>query len=63
MFSEYVKPIDGNPCYRSVGIIKVYDKKGRMFNVGEITLERFDEQNYQYIIKPYQKQLFLFLWN
>ena len=51
--SEYITPLTGKPYYRSVGIIKAYDKYNRNYSVGEIILERFDEQNYQYIIKPY----------
>lgn len=51
--NEYTKSIIGTPYYKSVGIIKVYDKYNRDYNVGEIIFERFDEQNFQYIIKPY----------
>ena len=51
--SEYTSPLVGTPYYRNVGIIKVYDRYNRKYNVGEIIFERFDDQNYQYIIKPY----------
>ena len=51
--SEYTRPLVGTPYYRNVGIIKVYDRYNRKYNVGEIIFERFDDQNYQYIIKPY----------
>lgn len=51
--SEYTRPLVGRPYYRNVGIIKVYDRYNRNYNVGEIIFERFDDQNYQYIIKPY----------
>ena len=51
--SEYTRPLVGSPYYRNVGLIKVYDRYNRNYNVGEIIFERFDEQNYQYIIKPY----------
>ena len=51
--SEYTRPLVGRPYYRNVGIIKVYDRYNRNYNVGEIVFERFDDQNYQYIIKPY----------
>lgn len=51
--SEYTRPLVGNAYYRNVGIIKVFDRNNRNYNVGEIVFERFDEQNFQYIIKPY----------
>ncbi len=50
---EYISPLSGRPYYRNVGLIKVYDRNDRRYSVGEIILERFDEQNFQYIIKPY----------
>lgn len=53
--SEYTRPLVGRPYYRNVGIIKVYDKHNRKYSVGEVIFERFDEQNFQYIIKPYWK--------
>lgn len=51
--SEYTTPLEGNPDYRSVGIIQVYDKNDYKYNIGEIIYERFDDQNFQYIFKPY----------
>lgn len=51
--SEYTRPLVGRPYHRNVGIIKVYDRYNRNYNVGEVIFERFDEQNFQYIIKPY----------
>lgn len=51
--SEYTRPLVGTPYYRNVGIIKVYDRYNRNYSVGEVIFERFDEQNFQYIIKPY----------
>ncbi len=51
--SEYTTPLDGKPYYRSVGIIQVYDKIDYKYNIGEIIFERFDDQNFQYIFKPY----------
>ena len=53
--SEYITPLVGRPYYRNEGIIKVYDRYNRNYNVGEITYEKFDDQNFQYIIKPYWK--------
>ena len=53
--SEYTTPLVGIPYYRNVGIIKVYDRYNRNYSVGEIIFERFDDQNFQYIIKPYWK--------
>ena len=52
---EFTTPLEGIPYYRNEGIIKVYDKYNRNYSVGEIIFERFDEQNFQYIIKPYWK--------
>ncbi len=51
--SEYTQPLDGQPYYRSAGVIKVYDENDNRYSVGEIVLERFDDQNFQYIIRPY----------
>lgn len=51
--SEYTRPLVGRPYYRNVGIIKVYDRYNRNYSVGEVIFERFDDQNFQYIIKPY----------
>ena len=51
--SEYTTPLEGSPYYRNVGIIKAFDRHNRMYNIGEIIYERFDDQNFQYIIKPY----------
>lgn len=51
--SEYTRPLVGNAYYRNIGIIKVFDRNNRNYSVGEIAFERFDEQNFQYIIKPY----------
>ena len=49
--SAYTRPLVGEPYYRNIGLIKVVDRLNRSFSVGEIILERFDEQNFQYIIK------------
>lgn len=51
--SEFSKPLSGTPYYRNVGLIKVYDRNNRRYSVGEIIYESFDDQNFQYIIKPY----------
>lgn len=51
--SEYTMPLEGTPCHRSTGLIQAYDRFNRLFNIGEITFERHDDQNYQYIITPY----------
>ena len=55
--SELTTPIKGKPYYTSEGVIKAYDRYGRVYSVGEITLERFDEQNFQYIIMPYWENI------
>lgn len=53
--NEYTRPLVGIPYYRNIGIINVYDRYNRNYSVGEVIFERFDEQNFQYIIKPYWK--------
>ena len=53
--SEYTTPLVGRPDSRNVGIIKVYDRYNRNYSIGEIIFERYDDQNFQYIIKPYWK--------
>lgn len=53
--SEFTTPLLGSPYYRNIGIIKVYDRYNRNYSVGEVIFEKFDDQNFQYIIKPYWK--------
>lgn len=53
LISEYTMPLRGIPCFRSVGIIKAVDKMENCYNIGEVTFERYDDQNYQYIFSPY----------
>ena len=51
--AEYTTPLQGNPYYRNVGVIKVIDAKDNWYNVAEVAYERFDDQNFQYIFSPY----------
>lgn len=51
--AEYTTPLNGIPYYTSTGIIKAIDQQGYRFSVGEISYQRFDDQNYQYVITPY----------
>ena len=53
--SEYITPIEGVPYFRSVGIIKAVDKNKNRYNVAEVSFERYDEQNFQYVFSPYWK--------
>ena len=53
--SEYITPIEGIPYFRSVGIIKAVDKNKNRYNVGEVSFERYDDQNFQYVFSPYWK--------
>lgn len=55
--AEYTTPLQGTPYFRSVGIIKVTDKKDNQYNVAEIAFERFDDQNFQYVFSPYWGQI------
>jgi hypothetical protein len=53
--SEYITPIEGVPYFRSVGIIKAVDKNKNRYNVAEVSFERYDDQNFQYVFSPYWK--------
>ena len=57
MTVTYTTPLVGTPYYTSQGLIKVVDRYDRRYNVGEISFERFDEQNFQYVIKPYWNEI------
>ncbi|MBQ8637787.1 MAG: recombinase family protein [Lachnospiraceae bacterium] len=48
----YTTPLDGIPYNRSSGIIYAVDQHGCRYAVGQVDLERFDEQNFQYIFSP-----------
>lgn len=52
---EYTTPLSGTPYFRSVGIIKAIDKMNYQYNIGEVSYERFDDQNFQYVFQPYWK--------
>lgn len=52
---EYTTPLRGTPYFRSVGIIKATDKMNYQYNIGEVSYERFDDQNFQYVFQPYWK--------
>lgn len=52
---EYTTPLEGMPYFRSVGIIKATDKSNHQYNIGEVSYERFDDQNFQYVFRPYWK--------
>ena len=53
MKNELTTPLSGTPYYINTGIIKAIDLNGYRFSVGEISYERFDDQNFQYIISPF----------
>lgn len=55
--TEYITPLSGIPYYVSTGIIKSVDERGSHFPVGEISYERFDDQNFQYVISPYWNEI------
>ena len=55
--SEYTTPLNGTPYYVSTGVIKAVDKNGYRFSVGEISYQRFDDQNFQYVITPYWDEM------
>ena len=49
--NEYTLPLQGKPYYRSSGIIYAVDRTGNKYAVGRVDLERFDDQNFQYVFK------------
>ena len=50
--NEYTFPLQGKPYYRSSGIIYAVDRSGNKYAVGQVDLERFDDQNFQYVFTP-----------
>lgn len=50
--NEQTTPLSGSPYYRSSGLIKAWTADNTEYAVATITLERFDEQNFQYIFTP-----------
>ena len=50
--NEYTFPLQGKPYYRSSGIIYAVDRTGNKYAVGRVDLERFDDQNFQYVFTP-----------
>lgn len=50
--NDYTHPLSGKPYYRNSGIIYAVDHKGDRYAVSHIALERFDEQNFQYVFSP-----------
>ena len=55
--TEYTTPLSGTPYYTSTGIIKCFDENDSLFPVGEISYERFDDQNFQYVFAPYWNEI------
>lgn len=55
--NEYTTPLSGTPDYSVAGIIKVRDFEGNRYNIGKITYERYDDQNFQYIFSPYWEMI------
>lgn len=48
----YTQPLQGAPYYRNSGIIYAVDRSGNKYAVGRVDLERFDDQNFQYVFTP-----------
>lgn len=55
--TEYTTPLSGVPYYTNTGIIKCFDDNGAHYPIGEISYERFDDQNFQYVITPYWNEI------
>lgn len=51
--NEYTTPIKEKPSYRNSGIIKAVTQDGEKIQVGRITYESFDNEEFQYIITPF----------
>lgn len=51
--NEYTTPIQEEPAYRNSGIIKVLTSDGDKVQVGRITYEAFENEEFQYIITPF----------
>ena len=51
--NEYTTPIKETPTYRNSGIIKAVTEEGEKIQVGRITYESFDNEEFQYIITPF----------
>lgn len=48
----YTRPLQGKPYYRNSGIIYAVDRSGNKYSVARVDLERFDDQNFQYVFTP-----------
>lgn len=46
-------PLAGRPSYVNSGIIKAVMKSGEKISVAQIDYQEFDEENFQYVIRPY----------
>lgn len=46
-------PLIGSPTYTNSGIIKAVMKSGEKISVSQIDYQEYDEENFQYIIRPY----------
>lgn len=46
-------PLEGIPSYTSSGIIKAVMKSGEKVSVAQIDYQEFDEENFQYVFRPY----------
>lgn len=51
--NEYTRPLAGRVEYRNSGIIKVVTDEGEKIQVGRITYESFENEDFQYIISPF----------
>lgn len=51
--NAYTTPIREKPYYRNSGIIKAVAEDGEKIQVGKITYEAFENEEFQYIISPF----------
>ncbi len=52
---QFTTPLQGTPYYSSSGLIKAVDRENRQYPVAEISFQRFDDQNFQYIFTPFRE--------
>lgn len=51
--NKITTPLVGSPSYVNSGIIKAVMKSGEKISVAQIDYQEFDEENFQYVIKPF----------
>ena len=55
--NEITTPLKGTPKYHNSGIIKAVTETGEKIQVGRITYESFENEEFQYIITPFWEMI------